>query len=74
MIMNDLGLSEYCVDIRTFDPNRLADTFESLVLHSDEIRIRMAERLTPFKSQLMDQFDGLFLPEVSPVERLSKVG
>lgn len=59
-LMKDLGLSKYCVDIERFDPNLLKDTFVSLVSDATTIKSRMAERLSSYKSQLKDQFDGLF--------------
>jgi polysaccharide pyruvyl transferase WcaK-like protein len=59
-IMNDLGLSKYCVDIRTFDPILLVDKFKSLVADTDEVKRRMAASLAKYKSQSMRQFDELF--------------
>jgi polysaccharide pyruvyl transferase WcaK-like protein len=59
-LMKDLGLSKYCVDIREFDLNLLTGTFASLVSNSDEIKRRMAERLSCYKSELKNQFDDLF--------------
>jgi polysaccharide pyruvyl transferase WcaK-like protein len=61
-LMNDLGLSKYCVDIRTFDPALLADTFASLVADTDEVKCRMAASLAKYSSRLMSQFDELFAP------------
>jgi polysaccharide pyruvyl transferase WcaK-like protein len=60
-LMNDLGLSKYCVDIRTFDPVVLVDKFASLVAETDEIKGRMALILGKYRSRLMTQFDELFL-------------
>ena len=59
-LMNALGLSKYCVDIRTFDPNLLADTFASLVRDSDNVKSRMAATLASYKSLLKVQFDDLW--------------
>jgi polysaccharide pyruvyl transferase WcaK-like protein len=59
-LMNDLGLSSYCVDIRTFDPLVLAERFASLVHNSDEIKERMAGTLAKYRSQSMRQFEELF--------------
>jgi polysaccharide pyruvyl transferase WcaK-like protein len=58
-LMNDLGLSEYCVDIRTFDPNLLADTFASLVGSTRTIKSHMAASLAEYRSQLTGQLDSL---------------
>lgn len=59
-LMNALGLSKYCVDIRTFDPRSLTDTFECLVNHRDEVKSRMASTLKNYKSRLRVQFDDLW--------------
>jgi len=59
-LMSALGLSKYCVDIRTFDPRSLADTFECLVDNRDEVKSRMASTLKNYKSLLRVQFDELW--------------
>jgi polysaccharide pyruvyl transferase WcaK-like protein len=61
-LMNDLGLSRYCMDIRTFDPALLVDTFASLVADTNEVKCRMAASLAMYRSRLMSQFDELFAP------------
>jgi polysaccharide pyruvyl transferase WcaK-like protein len=59
-LMADLELSAYCVDIRNFDENLLADRFASMVINADEIKGRMAARLTRNRQQQRGQFDELF--------------
>ncbi|MGB9029754.1 MAG: polysaccharide pyruvyl transferase family protein, partial [Acidobacteriaceae bacterium] len=59
-LMEALGLSQYCVDIRTFDPDRLADAFASLVDHTREIKSSMAASLAAYRAQAGAQFDLLF--------------
>jgi len=59
-LMEALGLSKYCMDIQTFDPNRLTDTFASLVNDADEVKSSMAVSLAGYRSQLASQFDDLF--------------
>jgi polysaccharide pyruvyl transferase WcaK-like protein len=59
-LMDALGLSEYCVDITTFDPNLVADTFEALVRDRDEIKDRMAASLARYRLLLKGQLDDLF--------------
>jgi polysaccharide pyruvyl transferase WcaK-like protein len=59
-LMNDLGLSEYWVDIRKFDSDLLADTFARLVENRVEIKARMAEKAACFRRELKIQFDQLF--------------
>jgi polysaccharide pyruvyl transferase WcaK-like protein len=59
-LMKALGLSKYCMDISTFDPARMAETFECLVKDSDEVRDRMASTLNDHKARLQRQFDELW--------------
>jgi polysaccharide pyruvyl transferase WcaK-like protein len=59
-LMHDLGLSDYCLDINTFDSGRLAERFESLVANRDYVKHVMAEQLAAYKQRLTDQFDELF--------------
>jgi len=59
-LMNALGLSKYCVDIRTFDPIQLTDIFASLVKDTEEVKSRMVATLANYRSQLAIQFDDLF--------------
>ena len=59
-LMNALGLSKYCVDIRTLDPIQLTDTFASLVSDTEEVKSRMVASLANYRSQLAIQFDELF--------------
>ncbi len=61
-LMETLGLSRYCVDIRTFDPERLADTFASLVDHTNDVKGSMAISLESCRSRAALQFDQLFPP------------
>ena len=63
-LMNALGLSEYCVDMRTFDPVRLADKFSSLVASMETVKERMARNLVEYRSQLATQWDALFPPHL----------
>lgn len=59
-LMNDLGLSEYCVDIRQIDPHILADKFACLVRDTAKIKSQMAGRLAEYQLGLAGQFDALF--------------
>jgi len=61
-LMQSLGLSEYCVDMLSFDPIRLMDTFRSLVANAAAIKAGMAERLVETREQSKAQFDELFGP------------
>jgi polysaccharide pyruvyl transferase WcaK-like protein len=59
-LMNDAGLSAYCVDIRTFDLDLLISTFNRLVQNQDDIKRQMAEIVASRKARLLRQFDNLF--------------
>jgi len=59
-LMNDLGLSRYCVDIHTCDAASLAEAFRSLVQNGSEIKSRMNEKSALYKGGLTLQFDDLF--------------
>jgi polysaccharide pyruvyl transferase WcaK-like protein len=59
-LMNDLGLANYCVDIRSCDLSLLTETFISLVTNRDEIKISMAGKLVHYRRKLAIQFDDLF--------------
>jgi polysaccharide pyruvyl transferase WcaK-like protein len=59
-LMGDLGFSEYCVDIRKFDLNLLADTFTRLIENRDQIKDRMDDKAKCYNRELMTQFDRLF--------------
>ncbi len=62
-LMNDLELSEYCVDIRAFDLDLLANTFIRMVENRDHIKARMAEKAACYRRGLSIQFDQLFPPQ-----------
>jgi polysaccharide pyruvyl transferase WcaK-like protein len=58
-LMSDLGLSDYCVDIRNFNPMLLAQRFALMIDNTDEIKSRMAVSLQKNKHKLGSQFDEL---------------
>jgi len=66
-LMTDLGLSEYCLDIRSFDSDLLMETFIRLTNRRDEVRDRMAEKVEKYKFTLTRQFDALF-PQMARCE------
>jgi len=66
--MSALGLSKYCVDINTFDPHLLADTFEALVRDRNDIKDRMAASLARYKLLLKGQLDDLFPANMNHVQ------
>jgi hypothetical protein len=69
--MEALGLSQYCVDIRTFDPDRLADAFASLVDHTRQVKSSMAANLAAYRIQAGRQFDLLFPPALGKMKPAS---
>jgi len=59
-LMNALGLSEYCVDMLTFEPNRLLETFRSMVADTKAIKDKMAVSLAEYRAKSAAQFDEVF--------------
>lgn len=59
-LMNDIGLSEYCLDVNSFDSARLIQTFTRLMSNREEVKARMAERAAAFRRKLEHQYDTLF--------------
>ena len=58
--MGELGLSQYCLDIRDLDVSLLIEKFQLLVRNADEVRDCMSRSLKMYRSQLTIQFDELF--------------
>lgn len=65
-LMNDAGLGEYCLGIRTFNLDLLRKTFNRLVQNQDNIKRNMAKTAASYKERLEHQFDGLF--PASPIQ------
>ena len=64
-LMNDIGLSEYCVDIDSFEADSLLSMFRLLVANCESIKGRLAVALARYKGELASQFDDLF-PRATP--------
>jgi polysaccharide pyruvyl transferase WcaK-like protein len=64
-LMNDFGLSEYCLDMNTFDFELLTATFTRMVRNQDSIRARMAEKVALYSNAVTAQFNQLLLPEAT---------
>jgi polysaccharide pyruvyl transferase WcaK-like protein len=60
MLMGDLELAEYCVEIGACSEDALREAFVSMVSNRDEVKSRMAEKLAWYRGQLATQFDELF--------------
>jgi polysaccharide pyruvyl transferase WcaK-like protein len=64
-LMKDLGLAEYCLDIRRHNLTVLTEAFTSMVNNSREINGHVTERNASCKTALAAQFDALFPREVT---------
>jgi len=60
-LMQAIGLGDFCVDIRTFDPSCLSDSFAALVRDRGIVRQRMARKLDEYRAEVARQFDLLFV-------------
>lgn len=67
VLMQDIGLSEYNLDISTFTVDHLIEVFIRLQRNSHYIRQNMRQTAQRFNSRLVAQFDTLFPP---PIQRL----
>lgn len=61
-LMADLGLSQYCCDIATFDVDWLTDAFASMVYHTADIQQTMEANLALYREKLTAQYDEVFPP------------
>ena len=59
-LMDDMELSEYCVDIATFDAAGLTARFDRLLANMDDVKARIRRHVAQFQSLLASQFDCLF--------------
>jgi polysaccharide pyruvyl transferase WcaK-like protein len=59
-LMEDCGLSAYCVDITVCDAGRLTAAFERLVANIDDVKHRIASKVAANQRDLDKQFDELF--------------
>jgi polysaccharide pyruvyl transferase WcaK-like protein len=59
-LMSDLGLSEFCLDIKTSDSRLMAMTFQRLEENQEAIKARMASKVDQYSLELAEQFDELF--------------
>jgi polysaccharide pyruvyl transferase WcaK-like protein len=58
-LMDNMNLTEFCVDIDTFAPGLLQAKFEDLVSSADHIRTRMAQMDHIYRQKLDLQYDTL---------------
>ena len=59
-LMEDWGLSAYCVDIAACDGGRLTAAFERLVANIDDVKHRIGSNVAASQRELDRQFDELF--------------
>ena len=59
-LMDDMGLSEYCVDIATCDATGLTARFDCLLANMDDVKACIQRHAAQSQSLLESQFDCLF--------------
>jgi polysaccharide pyruvyl transferase WcaK-like protein len=59
-LMDDMGLSEYCVDIATCEADDLTARFDRLLANRDDVKARIRRHVARSQSLLESQFDSLF--------------
>jgi polysaccharide pyruvyl transferase WcaK-like protein len=59
-LMDALGLSEYCVDMHTFDPEQLVEKFTRLVGETEIIKKKLKTTWADYRTKASAQFDCLF--------------
>jgi polysaccharide pyruvyl transferase WcaK-like protein len=59
-LMRNVGHSEYCLDIATFDNRSLEDAFPALVKDAEQLKARFRRTAASYSETLKTQFDGLF--------------
>jgi polysaccharide pyruvyl transferase WcaK-like protein len=62
-LMRTVGHSEYCLNIESFDAERLESAFMSLVDNAQELKLKFRGKTTLYSSALKAQFDEVFVPE-----------
>lgn len=73
-LMNDIGISEYYVDIDSFDSDFLLNKFSLLTRNTGQVKTRMAETLMQYRKMLAEQFDDLFPPVPRDVSHVIESG
>jgi hypothetical protein len=58
--MEDVGLSEYCLDIAQCESAFLVTRFDKLIANMDDVKARIRFKVTQFQRTLSTQFDELF--------------
>lgn len=71
-LMEDMGMSKYCIDIRTCSIATLTSAFLSLVANEDAIKSQMAHKLAHYRRQLKNQFDSVFPAQRALATRVSR--
>ena len=64
-LMDDIGLSRFCLDPDGCDRERLAASFLALCDEAGEVRRHMTDVRASYRRQLTEQFDQLFPPEAA---------
>jgi polysaccharide pyruvyl transferase WcaK-like protein len=63
-LMDDMGLTRYCVDISELDATDLAARFDHLDANIDDVKARIRRHVAHFQALLTSQFDCLFATNV----------
>ena len=59
-LMDDLGLSRYCLDIKSLNSDNLTHTFFELVANAAQVKRQMSTKDSFYKDALAWEFDNLF--------------
>jgi polysaccharide pyruvyl transferase WcaK-like protein len=63
--MRSVRQEKFCKDVEQFDVCWLVDAFRTLVDESTAVQSRSAAAVETYAAKLMQQFDGLFMPELA---------
>lgn len=62
-LMAALGLSAFCLDIRTIDRQSLVERFEALSAARDAVAAKLEQRVAAYRRELQGQYDQVFGPD-----------
>jgi polysaccharide pyruvyl transferase WcaK-like protein len=62
-LMVDLGLTDFCLNVDTFDEEVLAETFALLKKERTQIKQQLADKAMDYRKRFAAQLDTLFPPE-----------
>jgi polysaccharide pyruvyl transferase WcaK-like protein len=59
-LMEDMGLREYCQDIKELDADKLIEQFCQLEKNADSLRLKIGQKAEEFRKALDDQYNLIF--------------